>query len=151
MAKKTQRGDNELTDEQIAAEQAFMAGVPRVNIGALVMPGIWGPAHGLWVCFLFYPIWLFADNTFYAAWLEHTPLAIILAVVVLVALTALQVVFGILAQPYAWHRAADMGKSKKTYLARQKVWAVAMVAVGAVFIGVATYYNLIVRPTVGAW
>lgn len=141
----------ELTDEQIAAEEAFMKGVPRVNIGALVMPGIWGPAHGLWACILFYPIWLFADNTFYAAWSQPSPLSLILAAVVFALLLALQIVFGILSQPYAWHRAAAAGKTKEKYLAQQKIWAVAMVAVGAVFIVVATYYNVVMRPVVGAW
>lgn len=143
--------ETELTDEQIAAEQKFMSGVPRVNIGALVMPGIWGPAHGLWACIFFYPIWLFADNTFYAAWVEPSALSLTLAAIVFVLLLGLQVVFGILSQPYAWHRAAAAGKTKEKYLSQEKVWAVAMVAVGVVFIAVATYYNLVMRPVVGAW
>ena len=56
----------ELTDEQIAREERFLEGIPRLNIGALFLPPIWGPAHGMWATILFYPIWLFADNTFYA-------------------------------------------------------------------------------------
>ena len=51
----------ELTDEQIAQEEKFLKGLPRVNIGALVMPGIWGPAHGFWACILFYPLMIFID------------------------------------------------------------------------------------------
>ena len=43
----------ELTDQQIAEEEEFLKGLPRVNIGALAMPGIWGPCHGFWVCILF--------------------------------------------------------------------------------------------------
>ncbi|MEG0459959.1 MAG: viscotoxin-A3, partial [Gordonibacter sp.] len=57
-----------LTDEQIANEERFLEGIPRLNIGALFLPPIWGPAHGFWASILFYPVWLFADNTFYAAW-----------------------------------------------------------------------------------
>ena len=67
----------ELTDEQIAREEKFLEGIPRLNIGALFLPPIWGPAHGMWAAILFYPIWLFADNAFYAAWTERTPLALI--------------------------------------------------------------------------
>ncbi len=149
MSDKRKQAD--LTDEQIAAEERFMQGIPRVNIGALVMPGIWGPAHGIWACIFFYPIWLFADNTFYAAWREPSALSLIVAAVVFVILLALQIVFGILSQPYAWHRAVAAGKSKEKYLSQQKVWAVAMIAVGVVFIAIATYYNLVLRPVVGAW
>ena len=58
----------ELTDEQIAREEKFLEGIPRLNIGALFLPPIWGPAHGMWAAILFYPIWLFADNMFYAAY-----------------------------------------------------------------------------------
>ncbi len=95
---------NELTDEQIAAENAFLEGVPRLNLGAFLMPGIWGPAHGLWICILFYPLWLFADNTFYAAFSERSLLAVVLAAIVFVMLLAVHVVFGILSQPFASRR-----------------------------------------------
>ena len=54
----------ELTDEEIAREEKFLKGVPRVNIGALFLPPIWGPAHGMWAAILFYPIWLFAITPF---------------------------------------------------------------------------------------
>lgn len=141
---------NELTDEQIAAENAFLEGVPRLNLGAFLMPGIWGPAHGLWICILFYPLWLFADNTFYAAFSERSLLAVVLAAIVFVMLLAVHVVFGILSQPFAWHRADDFGVDKQTYLKREKIWAVAMALVSLTSIVVATYYNLVIRPGMGA-
>ena len=77
----------ELTDEQIACEEEFLSGMPPLNVGALFLPPIWGPAHGMWATILFYPIWLFADNTFYAAFTERTPLAIGIALIVLLTLT----------------------------------------------------------------
>ena len=77
-----------MTDEQIAREEKFLEGIPRLNVGALFLPPIWGPAHGMWAALLFYPIWLFADNTFYAAWTERTPLALIVAAAVFATLTA---------------------------------------------------------------
>ena len=102
----------ELTDEQIAREEKFLEGIPRLNIGALFLPPIWGPAHGMWAAILFYPIWLFADNTFYAAFTERTPLAIGIALIVLLTLTVGTVVFAILGQPFAAHRAASLGQDK---------------------------------------
>lgn len=140
----------ELTDEQIAREERFLEGIPRLNVGALFLPPIWGPAHGMWATILFYPIWLFADNTFYTAFTERTPLAIAVALVVLLTLTAGTVAFAILSQPFAAHRAASLGQDKETYLKRERIWTVACVAAGLVMIAAATYYNLVIRPTVGA-
>ena len=37
----------ELTDEQIAQEQEFLRGLPRVNLGALLLPPVWGAGHGM--------------------------------------------------------------------------------------------------------
>ena len=121
----------ELTDEEIAREEKFLKGVPRVNIGALFLPPIWGPAHGMWAAILFYPIWLFADNTFYAAFATPSALSIV-------------------SQPFAAHRAAEHGVSREKYLSRQRIWAVVSVIVGCVMIAAATYYNLVIRPGLGA-
>lgn len=140
----------ELTDEQIRREEEFLRGVPRVNVGALFLPPIWGPAHGMWATILFYPVWLFADNAFYAAFEQRTPLAVALALVVLVTLAAGTAAFSIVSQPFALHRAVARGVGKAEYLRRQRIWAVAGVAVGALMLAAATYYNLAVRPGLGA-
>lgn len=140
----------ELTDKQIAQEKKFLEGLPRVNVGALFLPPIWGPAHGLWATILFYPIWLFADNTFYAAFTERTPLSIVVALLVLVTLVAITVAFGILGQPIAAHRAAERGVERADYVNRERVWAIACVIAGVVMLAAATYYNLAIRPGVGA-
>lgn len=137
----------ELTDEQIANEEKFLKGIPRINIGALFLPAIWGPAHGMWIALLFYPIWLFADNTFYAAWTERTPLSLIIAAIVFVTLAAGTVAFSLIGQPFAAHRAASQGVDKNAYLRRERIWAVACVVAGCVMIAAATYYNLVIRPT----
>lgn len=139
----------ELTDEQIAQEEKFLEGIPRLNIGALFLPPIWGPAHGMWATILIYPIWLFADNALYAAWTERTVLSIVVAAILFVSLAAGTVVFSILSQPFAAHRAASKGVDKEDYLRRERIWAVACVVVGIIAIGWATYFNLIVRPTLG--
>ena len=50
----------------------------------------------------------------------------------------------------AAHRAALRGVDKATYLRREKVWAVVCVVVGCLMLAEATYYNLVVRPNLGA-
>ena len=140
----------ELTDEQIAAEEKFLQGIPRWNIGALFLPPIWGPAHGIWVTILFYPLWLFADNSFYAAYAQGTPLAIALAVVVGVVLVAVTLLFARLSQPFAAHRAVARGVSKQTYVKHERICAVVCVVVGLAMLAFASYYNLMIRPGMGA-
>lgn len=139
----------ELTDEQIAAEEKFLKGIPRINIAAFLLPPIWGPAHGLWATILFYPIWLFADNAFYAAYTEQTTLSYIIALVIFVSLVAVSVVFSILSQPYAAHRADKKGISKDTYVKRQRIWALVSIVLGCAMLAGATYYNVVIRPTLG--
>lgn len=140
----------ELTDEQIAREEEFLSGIPFLNIGAFFLPPIWGPAHGMWATILFYPIWLFADNMFYAAWAERSPLSIVVAFVVGVVLVLLTLAFARLGQPFAAHRAASRGVGKEEYLKRERIWAVVCVVVGCAMLATATYYNLAIRPTLGA-
>ena len=104
----------------------------------------------MWASILFYPIWLFADNTFYAAFATPSALSIVFAVIVFVLLTAATVAFSIVSQPFAAHRAAEHGVSRAKYLSRQRIWAVVSVIVGCVMIAAATYYNLAIRPGLGA-
>lgn len=139
----------ELTDEQIEQEQKFLKGIPRFNVGAFFMPPIWGPAHGIWASIIFYPLWLVADNAFYAAFTQQTPLAIVLAAIIFVLLAGLTTAFAIVGQPIAAHRAAGKGKSKEDYLKAQRIWAVACIGVGVIALAAATYYNLEIRPTMG--
>ena len=139
-----------LTDEQVRREEAFMKGLPRVNVGALLMPAIWGPAHGFWVTILFYPAWLVADNVFYAAYEDPTPLSIIIAALTFVILLGVTVAFAIVAQPLAAHRAEARGITRAEYLKRQKVWIIVSAVIAVVFLGLATWYNLAWRPHVTA-
>ncbi|NHM15990.1 viscotoxin-A3 [Eggerthellaceae bacterium zg-887] len=136
----------ELTDEQIAREEEFLKGLPRVNLGALFMPPVWGAAHGFWVTLLFYPVWLLADNCFFAAYCNPSVLSIGVAVLVFVSLLVVTVVFAIVSQPIAAHRAENAGVSRERYLKRQRAWAVACIVAGLVMIAAATYYNLAFRP-----
>ena len=110
----------ELTDEQIAQEEKFLEGLPRVNIGALVMPGIWGPAHGFWACILFYPLMIFIDYVVYGAYIKPEAWTIALAVIGV----ALYIV---------------------AYLKRERIWAVVCVIILIIALAWATYYNLEIR------
>ncbi len=137
----------ELTDEQIRREEAFMRGLPRVNLGALFMPPVWGPVHGFWATILYYPAMLLADNLIYYAWREPTVLSVVLAVLIAVIMIAVTVAFAIVSQPIAAHRAEDKGVSRERYLKRQRIWAVVSFAILVIMVGLATFYNLELRPT----
>lgn len=137
-----------LTDEQIAQEEKFLKGLPRVNLGALFLAPVWGPAHGMWAAFLFFVAWLFVDNVIYAATVEPTVLNVVLAVFMTVALVGGTVVFAIVSQPFAAHRAEAMGESRADYLRRQRIWAVVSFVVAVIVVVLASYYNLEIRPFV---
>ena len=135
----------ELTDEQIAQEEKFLEGLPRVNIGALVMPGIWGPAHGFWACILFYPLMIFIDYVVYGAYIKPEAWTIALAVIGVALYIAASVVFSIVSQPFAAHRAETKGVSREQYLKRERIWAVVCVIILIIALAWATYYNLEIR------
>ena len=139
--------DAQITKEQYAAEEQLLKGVPRVNLAALLIPPIWGPAHGIWMTIIFYPLWLVADTCFVNAVAYQTPLAIALAILVFLILLAGTIAFAVVSQPFALHRALEMGTSKQTYLRRQRIWALVGLAIGAAALAAATYYNLFTNPT----
>lgn len=137
-----------LDDEEIAAEKKFMEGVPRFNVGAFFLPPIWGPAHGIWVTILFYPAWMLVDNLLYAMYADPSVMSVAVGLSALAILALVTVFFAIVSQPYAWHRAYGMGKTKQQYLSAQRKWAVGCVAGGVVMLALATVYNLCVRGSV---
>ncbi len=136
-----------LTDKEIAEEEKFLEGLPAINIGALFMPGIWGPTHGFWACILFYPLYLFADNLFYSASVSSETWVVVLAVVAGILLAVLHIVFARISQPMAAHRAENKGISRETYLKRERIWAVVSIVLAIAALAWATYYNLNIRPT----
>ena len=60
------------------------------------------------------------------------------------------IVFARASQVYALRRDLSRGKTKEQYRKRQVIWAVTMGILAAVMLGAATYYNLVIRPTIGA-
>ena len=136
----------ELTDEQIAEENKFLEGLPRVNWAAFLLPPIWGPANGFWVTILFYPVWILADNMFYSAVYFPSPISVTLAIIVAILLFAGTLAFAIVSQPLAAHRAEERGIDRATYLRRQRYWAIGCFIAVLIMLALATYYNLEIRP-----
>lgn len=135
------------SDEQ---EQKYrkelMKGLPPINLGALFMPPIWGPANGIWITILYYPLWLFADNLFYASFTDPSPLSVVFSIIVAVLLAAVTIVFARVSQGYAW-RARYLARTyqRVVYQASAHL-AIAMGILAALMIFGATYYNLVIRP-----
>ncbi|WP_350454179.1 viscotoxin-A3 [Slackia heliotrinireducens] len=148
MSKKNKPQGFEISDEMDREERELLKDVPRVNIAAFFAPPIWGPANGLWVSILFYPLWVMADTAFVNAYVMRTPLAVTIGVAVFFLMVAITYGFATISQPFALHRALSLGVSKETYLKRQRIWAVVAVIIGIAALAVATYYNLALNPKI---
>lgn len=136
--------------QETPIEEISLEGLPPLNLGALFMPPIWGPAHGIWITILYYPAWLLIDNLFYGVYENPQSLTITLAVIAGLILAGVTIVFARASQVYALRRDLSRGKTKEQYRKRQVVWAITMGILAAVMLGAATYYNLVIRPTIGA-
>lgn len=136
--------------QETPIEEISLEGLPPLNLGALFMPPIWGPTHGIWITILYYPAWLLIDNLFYGVYENPQPLTITLAVIAGLILAGVTIVFARASQVYALRRDLSRGKTKEQYRKRQVIWAITMGILAAVMLGAATYYNLVIRPTIGA-
>ncbi len=134
-----------LTQEEIDREEEFMRGIPRFNLAAFLMPPFWGPAHGVWATILYYPVWVWLDNCIYGAYTVGTPGTIAIAVIMVLSYIVVTLMFSLVAGPMSAHRAAEQGVAKKSYIKRQRIWAVVCVLLAVVFLALATYYNLNLR------
>ena len=139
--------DNIPSDAELEAAKVeeYLEGMPPINIGALLMPPIWGPAKGLWLTILWYPLWIFADNCLFTWWSQGTPLATIVGILTLVFLIAATVGFARLSAPYAALKAVQKGKTKEEFQRGERMWIVIGAIIAVLFLAVATYYNLCVR------
>lgn len=135
---------------EVPLEELSLDGLPPINLGALFMPPIWGPAHGIWITILYYPAWLLADNLFYGVYEHPQLLTVVLAIVAALILAGVTIVFARASQVHALHRWLSEGRTKQAYIKRQRAWAIGMGLLAAIFIVAATYYNLVIRPTMGA-
>jgi len=139
-------GDGKAVDPD-QRETIDLSQLPAMNWGALLMPAIWGPAHGQWITILFYPLWLFADTSITNAVL-YGGVAIVLAATVILGTAAATVFFARTVGYKAYLRVADK-MTLQEYLARERIWAVVCALIALVFLGFATWYNLSVRLPAG--
>lgn len=117
--------------------------LPKVNLGALFMPALWGPSHGQWFMILFYPIWLLLDNLIYGA--VHGTMPIWLAVLCSAATAAFTVYYALRANAYGYVRAASE-KTPEQYVTTERKWTVLFIIIGIAFIVFASWYNIAIRP-----
>ena len=120
-----------------------LARLPRVSLGALFMPAVWGPAHGQWVTILFYPLWIFADSCFVNGVLLGG-LAAVLAVTVFIGMALITVFYARTAGRRAYLRVAGRIPLER-YLRYERIWAFASLAIALLFFALATWYNLTIR------
>lgn len=145
----TQQDNTKTFSPEVISEaekvEEYLEGMPPINIGALLMPPIWGPAKGLWLTILWYPLWLFADNCLFTWWSQGTPLATVIGIITLVLLIAATVGFARLSAPYAALRAVQQGKTKEEFQRGERKWIIGGAVIAVIFLAIATYYNLCVR------
>lgn len=125
----------------ILAEDEPVPELPRFNLGAFLVPPVWGPAHGLWAGAIFLPMWLFMDSVIATAIGRGSASAA--GGVAIVALTlGAQAWFAKRANGLAWRRVSDRVPVDE-FVRRERVWAVALVPVAVLLIGWAVYYRLV--------
>lgn len=114
--------------------------LPKINIGALLMPCVWGPAHGYWFTILFYPLLIFLDTAIRNA-VDTGGAAIPVAVIMTAATIGFAFFFAKTCGVKAYARVAHRLSPEK-YLKRERIWAVVSALILAVFLTLATIYNL---------
>lgn len=124
------------------------AAVPRLSLGALFMPPIWGAAHGQWATIFFYPLWVFTDSIFMSAF-KNGGVYIIGAIAIFIAMACLTIWFAVTAQTPAYFRVRNK-YTPEQYAKRERVWAICMALLAVVFIIAATYYNLVLYDSIHA-
>lgn len=117
--------------------------LPRFNVGAMLVPPLWGPAHGLWAGAMFLPVWLFADSAVAVA-IEPGGTGAVAGAVAIVSLTLVaQLWFAKRANGLAWRRVSHR-VSVEEFSARERAWALALAPLGAALLAWAVYYRLVI-------
>ncbi len=117
--------------------------LPRFNLGAFLVPFLWGPGHHQWVGAFFLPIWLFTDSIIRTALGGPAALKVASAVVVIVTV-AFEAHFATRANGMAWRRVADR-MTLDEFVRRERLWAYAMIPLFVLFIGWAVWFDIALR------
>ena len=116
-----------------------MPELPRFNLGAFLVPFLWGPGHGQWVGAFFLPLWLFMDSIVRSA--INGPGALkVAATIVVVATLGFEAHFATRANGMAWRRVADQ-MTVDEFVRRERVWTLALVPAFIAFVAWAIYYD----------
>ena len=143
----SQLGD--LTDEAAARETALLEGVPYLNVGALFLPPIWARAWPVVDDPLVPPLAARRQPLLPGLLNSRACFRSPCAAIVGVPACGFTVVYAPLAALRSASGARKEARDQERYLEVERRWAVASVAVGVLLIAAATYYNLVIRPTVG--
>jgi hypothetical protein len=134
-----------VTGRIVLADDEPVPSLPRFNIGAFVLPPIWGPAHHQWVGAIFLPIWLFMDSIVGTANSGGVPTLIAAPTVVAITL-AFQAYFAKRANGLAYRAVCDR-MSVAEYVRRERWWTIACVPAAAALVAWAVWFDVVVRPT----
>ena len=119
--------------------------LPRFNLAALLIPPVWGPAHGMWVGAIFLPIWLFADSVIVSAARLGGVGQWIGAAIVLLATLGFEYFFARRANGVAFRRVMHKMTAEE-FARRQRTWGYVAIPAAAVLIGWAVYFDLVLGP-----
>ncbi len=120
--------------------------LPRFSLASFLLTPVWAPAHGFWIAILLYPAWVFVDALIRQAVDQLTVFSIAIAAIILCATIALSAWIASSSQRNAYLRVA--GKvSFETYRARERIWNIVSVPLALIIVGLATYYNIVIYPT----
>jgi hypothetical protein len=117
--------------------------LPRFNLGAFLVPFLWGPGHGQWVGAFFLPIWLFMDSIIRSA-IDGPPVLKAAATFVVVATVAFEAHFATRANGMAWRRVCDR-MTVDEFVRKERWWAVAMVPLFVMFVAWAVWFDVVMR------
>ncbi len=117
--------------------------LPGFNLGAFLVPFIWGPGHGQWVGAFFLPIWLFMDSIIRSA--VDGPVALkVAAAVVVVATVAFEAHFARTANGMAWRR-VHTTTTVEEFVRRERAWTWAMIPLFVLFVSWAVWFDVFMR------
>lgn len=115
--------------------------LPRFNLAALLVPMIWGPAHGQWAGAIFLPMWLFMDSVIASA-AGRGPVFTMGAVAIVALTLTAQAWFAKRANGLAWRRVAGQ-VSVDDFVRRQRLWLLAAAPMFLLLVGWGVYYRLV--------
>lgn len=120
--------------------------LPRFNLGAFLIPPVWGPAHRVWAGAIFLPIWLFADSVLVSAARHGGVGQWIGAALVLLATIGFEYFFARRANGVAFRRVMHKMPAEE-FARRERMWGYVAIPCAIALIGWGVYFDLVLGPT----